>query len=73
MAYKLTKKEVMKMNKVELLRSFELCVIASVKEENFSKGTAKQTAKSYDLLKDRLLDVLEEENTYNDCFCIVKR
>lgn len=73
MAYKVTKKEVMEMSKVELLRSFELCIISSVKEENFERGTTKQTAKSYDLLKDRLLDALEEENTYDDGFNIMKR
>ena len=73
MAYKVTKKEVMEMSKVELLRSFELCIISSVKEENFERGITKQTAKSYDLLKDRLLDVLEEENTYDNGFNIMKR
>lgn len=73
MAYKVTKKEVMEMSKVELLRSFELCIISSVKEENFERGTTKQTVKSYDLLKDRLLDALEEENTYDDGFNIMKR
>ena len=74
MAHKVTKKEVMEMSKVELLRSFELCIISSVKEVNFERGIiTKQTAKSYDLLKDRLLDVLEEENTYDDGFNIMKR
>lgn len=73
MAYKVTKKEVMEMNKAELLASFELCVVASVKEENFERGTSKQTAKSYELLKDRLLDMLESDKTYDDNYHIVNR
>lgn len=73
MAYKVTKKEVIEMSKAELLKNFELCIISSVKEENFGKGTTKQTARSYNLLKDRLLDVLELDESYDDAFNIVKR
>lgn len=73
MAYIVSKKKVMEMDKLELLKNFELCIISSVKEENFGKGTTKQTARSYNLLKDRLLDVLELDESYDDSFKIVKR
>ena len=66
MAYKVTKKEVMEMSKAELLASFELCIVSSVKEDNFEKGVSKQTYKSYELLKNRLLDVMGSDETYND-------
>lgn len=73
MAYVVSKKKVMEMDKLELLKNFELCIISSVKEENFGKGTTKQTARSYNLLKDRLLDVLELDESYDDSFKTVKR
>lgn len=73
MAYKVTKKEAMEMSKAELLASFELCIISSVKEENFERGMSKQTYKSYELLKNKLLDVMDSDETYDDNFDIVKR
>lgn len=73
MAYKVTKKEVMEMSKAELLASFELCIISSVKEENFEGGMSKQTYRSYELLKNKLLDVMDSDETYNDNFDVVKR
>lgn len=73
MAYKVTKKEVMEMSKAELLASFELCIVSSVKEDNFEKGVSKQTYKSYELLKNRLLDVMGSDETYNDEYDVVKR
>lgn len=73
MAYKVTKKEVMEMSKAELLASFELCIVSSVKEDNFEKGVSKQTYKSYELLKNRLLAVMGSDETYNDEYDVVKR
>ena len=73
MAYKVNKKEVMEMNRAELLACFELCVIASVKEENFERGMTKQTHRSYELLKNRLLDVMDSDETYDDDYNVVKR
>ena len=73
MAFKVTKKEVMKMSNVELLKNFEQCIVEIVKEDNFNGGASKQTESSYFLLKNKLLDVLGSEETYDDSFNIVKR
>ena len=43
------------------------------KEVNFSRGVSKATSKSYDLLKERLLDVLQSDETYDNDFEVVKR
>ena len=73
MAFKVLKKDVATMNQAQLLLNFELCVIEMTKEVNFSRGVNKTTSKSYDLLKERLLDVLQSDETYDNDFEVVKR
>ena len=48
-------------------------VIEMTKEVNFSRGVSKTTNKSYDLLKEQLLDVLQSDETYDNDFEVVKR
>lgn len=61
MAYRVSQKKVMEMSKLELLVSFEDCIVSSVKEENFRGGTTPTTYRSYDLLRNRLLELLGED------------
>lgn len=73
MAFKVLKRDVATMSQAQLLLNFELCVIEMTKEVNFSRGVSKTTNKSYDLLKEQLLDVLQSDETYDNDFEIVKR
>lgn len=68
MAVKLSKKQVKEMSNKELLRSFELCVVESVKECNSIRGESKATIQSNILLRAELADRLGIEDVDHNIF-----
>lgn len=73
MAFKITKKEVQGLTSAELLRQFELVNVVLTKETDTGRGVSNISCKSYALIKDELLNRLNEKYTYNETGELLKR